>query len=68
MQRNTLTAARKRAKMTGAELARRVGVRASTISRLERGVTVPMHLTAVKIDAALGCRVVYRRGDAHKDG
>lgn len=67
MQRNTLAAARKRAKLTGAELARRVGVRASTISRLERGLTVPMHLTAVRINEALGCRVVYQRGNAQKE-
>lgn len=49
--------ARKEAKVTQAELAKRVGVDKAYISRVERGLTVPSMTTFSKIAAALGFSV-----------
>lgn len=49
--------ARKEAKVTQAELAKRVGVDKAYISRVERGITVPSMTTFAKIAAALGFSV-----------
>lgn len=49
--------ARKEAKVTQAELAKRVGVDKAYISRVERGITVPSMTTFSKIAAALGFSV-----------
>ena len=45
--------ARRRAKLTQAELARRAGVRPETISRLESGKQTPDEATFAKIEKAL---------------
>ncbi|MDR2621397.1 MAG: helix-turn-helix domain-containing protein [Dysgonamonadaceae bacterium] len=45
---------RKQAKLTQAELARRIGTDKSYISRIEKGVTVPSVATFYRIAAALG--------------
>ena len=49
-----LIAARKKAKMTQAELAEAAGVRLETISRLENARHVPSARTMAKIDKVLG--------------
>ena len=49
--------ARKKARLTQTELADRIGVDKSYISRVERGITVPSVATLYKIVAALGFRI-----------
>jgi len=49
--------ARKKAKMTQAELASRIGSNRSYISRVEKGVTEPKVSTFYRIMNALGCTV-----------
>ncbi len=49
--------ARKEAKVSQAELAERIGVNKSYISRVERGLTMPNVSTFYRIIAALGLRV-----------
>jgi len=49
--------ARKRVKMTQAELASRIGSNRSYISRVESGVTEPKVSTFYRIMNALGCNV-----------
>ena len=45
---------RKEARLTQAELAKRIGVDKSYISRVEKGITVPSVATFYRIAAALG--------------
>ena len=45
---------RKEARLTQAELAKRIGVDKSYISRIEKGVTIPSVATFYRIVAALG--------------
>jgi DNA-binding XRE family transcriptional regulator len=45
---------RKEARLTQAELAKRIGVNKSYISRIEKGITVPSVATFYRIAAALG--------------
>ena len=49
--------ARKEAKVTQAELAKRINASKSYISRIEKGVIVPSVATFYRIMAALGMRV-----------
>ncbi len=49
--------ARKKAKISQAELARRIGSDRSYISRVERGQTEPKVSTFYRIMNALGCRI-----------
>ena len=49
-----LLEARKKARLTQAELAKRIGADKSYISRIEKGVTVPSVATFYRIVAALG--------------
>lgn len=51
--------ARKKAKITQAELARRIGADRSYISRIEKGQTEPKASTLYRIMGALGFRVEY---------
>ena len=51
--------ARKKAKITQAELARRIGSDRSYISRLESGQTEPKVSTFYRIMNALGCRIEF---------
>ncbi len=51
--------ARKKAKISQAELARRIGSDRSYISRVENGLTEPKVSTFFRIMNALGCRVEY---------
>ncbi|MDR1742791.1 MAG: helix-turn-helix domain-containing protein [Dysgonamonadaceae bacterium] len=51
--------ARKRAKITQAELARRIGSDRSYISKVEHGQTEPKISTFYRIMNALGCRIEY---------
>ena len=53
--------ARKNARLTQAELAKRIGVDKGYISRVERGLTVPTVATLYKIAAAMGLTVELRR-------
>ena len=48
---------RKKARLTQAELAKRIGTDKSYISRVEKGVTVPSVATFYRIVAALGLSV-----------
>jgi len=57
----TLSKARKAKGMTAYALAQAVGVNRSTISRLERGLRLPMHETAVKLERTLGCSLRFER-------
>ena len=52
--------ARKKAKITQAELARRIGSDRSYISRVESGQTEPKVSTFYRIMNALGCRIEIR--------
>ncbi len=52
--------ARKNAKLTQEELARRIGADKSYISRIERGQTVPTVSTLYRIAAAMGLTVELR--------
>lgn len=52
--------ARKEARITQAELARRIGADKSYISRLERGLTIPTIATFYKIISALGLTIDLR--------
>jgi transcriptional regulator with XRE-family HTH domain len=52
--------ARKKAHLTQAEVAARIGADKSYISRVERGLTVPTVATLYKIVAAMGFAVVLR--------
>lgn len=52
----TLRAARDSKGWSLEELAAKSGVHKSTISRLERGETAPMHGTAARIEKALGLK------------
>ena len=52
--------ARKNAKLTQAELAKRLGVDKGYISRIERGLTVPTVSTLYRIAAAMGLTVELR--------
>ncbi|MDR1091846.1 MAG: helix-turn-helix domain-containing protein [Prevotella sp.] len=49
-----LLEARKEARLTQTELAKRIGVDKSYISRIEKGITVPSVATFYRIVAALG--------------
>ena len=51
--------ARKKAKVTQAELARRIGSNRSYISHVEKGVTEPRISTFYRIMNALGVRIEY---------
>ena len=51
--------ARKKAKITQAELARRIGTNRSYISHVEKGVTEPRISTFYRIMNALGVRIEY---------
>lgn len=51
--------ARKRAKISQAELARRIGSDRSYISRVENGQTEPKVSTFYRIMNALGCRIEF---------
>jgi DNA-binding XRE family transcriptional regulator len=51
--------ARKRAKITQAELARRIGSNRSYISRVESGQTEPKVSTFYRIMNALGCNIEF---------
>ena len=57
--------ARKKAKITQAELARRIGSDRSYISRVESGQTEPKVSTFYRIMNALGCRIEY--AEEHPD-
>jgi DNA-binding XRE family transcriptional regulator len=57
---NTLLRARKRAKLTQAEVASRMGTTESALSRLESGRARPSTRTLGKYAAATGHRVVIR--------
>jgi len=57
----TLLTARKRKGLTGEQLARLTGVDRSTISRLERGQTLPMLDTAKRLEKALGVSLTFKR-------
>lgn len=52
--------ARKNARLTQEELARRIGADKGYISRIERGLTVPTVATLYKIAAAMGLTVELR--------
>jgi DNA-binding XRE family transcriptional regulator len=52
--------ARKNARLTQAELARRIGADKGYISRVERGLTVPTVSTLYRIAAAMGLTVELR--------
>ena len=49
-----LVETRKEARLTQSELAKRIGVDKSYISRIEKGITVPSAATFFRIAAALG--------------
>ena len=49
--------ARKKARLTQAELAARIGADKSYISRIERGITIPTVATLYRIAAAMGLKV-----------
>ena len=51
---------RKEARLTQAELAKRIGADKSYISRIEKGITVPSVATFYRIAAALGLTVELR--------
>ena len=51
--------ARKKAKITQAELARRIGSNRSYISNVEKGITEPRISTFYRIMNALGVRIEY---------
>lgn len=53
--------ARKEAKVTQAELASRIGVNKSYISRIEKGITIPSVATFYRIVNALGLTVNLTR-------
>lgn len=55
-----LLEARKKARLTQAELASRIGADKSYISRIERGITTPTVATLYKIAAAMGFKVELR--------
>ena len=57
----TLLDARKEAQVTQAELASRIGVTKSYISRIEKGITVPSVATFYRIVNALGLTVNLTR-------
>lgn len=59
-QAQILLDARKEAKITQAELAKRIGADKGYISRIERGLTVPTMTTFFKIVSALGFTVDLR--------
>lgn len=52
--------ARKNARLTQAELAKRIGANKGYISRIERGLTVPTVSTLYRIAAAMGLTVELR--------
>ena len=52
---------RKEAKLTQAELAKRIGADKSYISRIEKGITVPSVATFFRIASALGFSVELNR-------
>ena len=52
--------ARKNARLTQAELAKRIGADKGYISRLERGLTVPTVATLYRIASAMGLTVELR--------
>lgn len=52
--------ARKNARLTQAELARRIGADKGYISRIERGLTIPTVSTLYRIAAAMGLTVELR--------
>ena len=56
-----LVDARKNAKLTQAELAKRIGANKSYISRIEKGITVPSVATFYRIVNALGLTVEDRK-------
>jgi DNA-binding XRE family transcriptional regulator len=52
--------ARKNARLTQEELAKRIGANKSYISRIERGLTIPTVSTLYRIAAAMGLTVELR--------
>lgn len=52
--------ARKNARLTQAELAKRIGANKGYISRIERGLTIPTVSTLYRIAAAMGLTVELR--------
>ncbi|WP_293671135.1 helix-turn-helix transcriptional regulator [uncultured Parabacteroides sp.] len=52
--------ARKNARLTQAELAKRIGADKGYISRIERGLTIPTVSTLYRIAAAMGLTVELR--------
>ena len=52
--------ARKRAGLTQAELAKRIGANKSYISRVERGLTIPTVATLYRLAAAMGLAVTLQ--------
>lgn len=52
--------ARKNAKLTQAELAKRIGADKGYISRIEKGLTIPTVSTLYRIAAAMGLTVELR--------
>jgi len=61
MRTTSLLKARKRQGLTGAAVARLVGVNRATISRWERGLQMPLHDAATKLEKALGCAIRFER-------
>ena len=57
----TLRIARKRAGLTTDQLALAVGVNRSTIWRLEKGLRLPMHETAQRLEKLLCCTLAFKR-------
>ncbi|WP_175629282.1 helix-turn-helix transcriptional regulator [Bacteroides acidifaciens] len=55
-----LLEARKNARLTQSELAKRIGADKGYISRVERGLTVPSVATLYKIASAMGMTVELR--------
>jgi transcriptional regulator with XRE-family HTH domain len=57
----TLRKARKLAGLSTDELALAVGVNRSTIWRLEKGLRLPFHDTAQRLEKELGCTLKFTR-------
>ncbi|MDR1259419.1 MAG: helix-turn-helix domain-containing protein [Tannerellaceae bacterium] len=51
--------ARKKAHITQSELAKRIGVDKSYISKIENGIIEPKFSTFYRIMSAIGCRIEY---------
>lgn len=64
MKHMTLTAARKRAKLSVSETARRAGVRRVTIQRLERGKTLPQYETREALERLFRVPLTFQKAAA----